>query len=261
LYFDLLGEALPLCAKIYLLNLDILYHDEHIIVVNKASGLLTVPDRYDPDIPNLMRLLGKQFGDPILAVHRLDRPTSGILVVARTPEAHRELNRQFEEREVDKIYLALIDGQPAQEETEVDEPIANNPGQSGKMMVSNRGKYAFTVFKVMEKLGHQFSLVGVQIFTGRTHQIRVHLAYAGFPLMVDPFYGKREAFLLSEIKGRRYNTGKEKEERPLLDRVPLHAARLAFDHPATGERMQFEAEMPKDMRAVLNQLRKLNKLK
>jgi 23S rRNA-/tRNA-specific pseudouridylate synthase len=106
-------------------------------------------------------------------------------------------------------------------------------------------------------LGHQFSLLGVQIFTGRTHQIRVHLAYAGYPLMVDPLYGKREAFLLSEIKGRRYNLGKEQEERPLLSRVPLHASRLAFNHPETGKRMEFEAPMPKDMRATLNQLRKL----
>ncbi|MBC6993379.1 RluA family pseudouridine synthase [Lewinella lacunae] len=241
------------------LKFDVLYQDEHLIVVNKPSGLLTIPDRYDPDIPNLMHLLGAQFGDPILAVHRLDRPTSGVLVVARNAETHRELNRQFEEREVDKIYHAIVEGQPGEAEVEVDEPIANNPGQTGRMMVSNKGKYAFTIFKQLESLGHQFSLLGVQIFTGRTHQIRVHLAYAGFPLLVDPFYGKRDAFRLSEIKGRRYNLGNDQEERPLLDRVPLHAARLAFDHPATGERMQFEAEMPKDMRAVLNQLRKLNK--
>lgn len=241
------------------MKLDILHQDEHLIVVNKPANLLSVPDRYDPDIPNLTGLLGRKFGDPIIPVHRLDKPTSGVIIFARTAEAHKELNRQFAEREVDKVYHAIVEGQPGEEEIEVDEPIANNPGQSGKMMVSNRGKYAFSIFKQMETFGHQFSLVGVQIFTGRTHQVRVHLAYAGYPLMVDPFYGKRTEFKLSEIKGRRYNLGREKEERPLLSRVPLHAARLAFDHPATGERSTFEAPLPKDMRATINQLRKLGK--
>lgn len=229
------------------------------VVVNKPANLLSVPDRYNAEIPNLTHLLGDHFGDPIIAVHRLDKPTSGAIVYARTPEAHKELNRQFQDREIDKVYYAIVDGQPPQdEEIEVDEPIANNPGQTGKMMVSNRGKYALSIFKNLENFGHQFSLVGAQIFTGRTHQIRVHLAYAGFPLLVDPFYGKREEFKLSEIK-RRFNLGRDKEERPLLSRAPLHASKLAFDHPVTGERMTFEADLPKDMRAVLNQLRKLGK--
>jgi RluA family pseudouridine synthase len=241
------------------LKLDILFSDDHIVIVNKPANVLSVPDRYDPDIPNLTKLLGQEFGDPIMAVHRLDKPTSGVMVYARNADAHRELNRQFQEREVDKIYHAIVDGQPpVDEEIEVDEPIANNPGESGKMMVSNKGKYAMSVFKVMETFGHQFSLIGAQIFTGRTHQIRVHLAYAGYPLMVDPYYGKRDEFKLSEVK-RRFNLRKEEEERPLLNRVPLHAFRLAFDHPDSGERMEFEAEMPKDMRAVVNQLRKLRK--
>jgi len=239
------------------LKIEILHQDDHLVVINKPANLLTVPDRYIADIPNVVHLLGKKLGDPIIAVHRLDKPTSGCLVVARTPEAHRELNRQFQDREVDKVYHAIVEGQPADEETEVDEPIARNPGKMGAMMVSNKGKHALTIFKPMEKFGHQFSFVGVQIFTGRTHQIRVHLAYAGYPLMVDPYYGKREEFLLSEIKGRRYNLKRDKEERPLLSRVPLHASRLAFNHPETGERMEFEAKMPKDMRATLNQLRKL----
>lgn len=239
------------------LKLDILYHDDHLIVVNKPADLLSVPDRYDADLPNLTHLLGREFGDPVLAVHRLDKPTSGVMVYARTVEAHRELNRQFQEREVDKVYHAIVEGQPPlEQEIEVDEPIARHPAQAGKMMVSNRGKYALSIFKTMEHLGQQFSLVAAQIFTGRTHQIRVHLAYAGFPLLVDPFYGKREAFLLSEVK-RRYNLGREKTERPLLQRAPLHASRLAFDHPHSGERLTFTADLPKDMRAVLNQLRKL----
>lgn len=256
-YHSTFYHSVTLSVYLCQVKLDILYQDEHLVVINKPANLLSVPDRYLADIPNVVGLVGKKFGDPVYAVHRLDKPTSGCMVVARTAEAHRELNRQFEEREVDKVYHAIVDGQPADEETEVDEPIARNPGQMGAMMVSNRGKYALSIFKPMEYFGHQFALVGVQIFTGRTHQIRVHLAYAGYPLMVDPTYGRREEFKLSEIKGRRYNLREGKEERPLLARAPLHASRLAFDHPVTGERMEFEAELPKDMRATINQLRKL----
>lgn len=227
--------------------------------MNKPANVLSIPDRYDPDIPNLTGLLGKRFGGEIFAVHRLDKPTSGVMIYARNADAHRELNRQFQEREVDKVYHAIVDGQPPlDEEIEVDEPISKNPGQTGRMMISNKGKYAMSVFKTVEHFGRQFSLVAAQIFTGRTHQIRVHLAYLGFPLMVDPFYGKREEFKLSEIK-RRFNLQKEEEERALLSRISLHASRLAFNHPETGERLEFEANMPKDMRAVINQLRKLGK--
>ena len=241
------------------MKIEILHQDDDVIVVNKPANLLSVPDRYIADIPNVVHLMGAKFDGPMMAVHRLDKPTSGCLVLARNKAAHAELNRQFQEREVDKVYHAIVDGQPPLEETEVDEPIAHNPGKMGAMMVSARGKPSLTIFKPMEHLGQQFSYLGVQIFSGRTHQIRVHLAYAGYPLMVDPLYGKREEFKLSEIKGRRYNLGRDKEERALLSRVPLHATRLAFDHPTTGERLTFEATMPKDMRATLNQLRKLNK--
>lgn len=239
------------------MKLDILHSDDHIVVVNKPANFLSIPDRYDPDIPNLTRMLGSRFGGEMFAVHRLDKPTSGAMVFARTAEAHKELNRQFQDREVDKIYHAIVEGQPPlDQEIEVDQPIARNPGQTGRMMVSNKGKYALSLFKPVEHFGRQFSLIAAQIFTGRTHQIRVHLAYIGFPIMVDPFYGKREEFKLSEIK-RRFNLQREQEERPLLSRVPLHASRLAFDHPESGERISFEAPLPKDMRAVLNQLRKL----
>jgi RluA family pseudouridine synthase len=233
---------------------SLLHEDDHLLLVNKPADVLTVPDRHDPDLPNLKHMLGERYGR-IIPVHRLDRPTTGLLVFARTPEAHRALSMQFEARDVEKVYLALVDGVPDPAEGEIDEPIAPHPAKVGRMMVSNRGKFARTDYKVMETLG-KFSLVGVQIFTGRTHQIRVHLAYIGHPLLVDPFYGRRTEFMLSEVKGRRYNKGKHERERPLLSRVPLHASRLGFTHPATGEFLRFEAQLPKDMRAMVKQLGK-----
>ena len=238
------------------MKLPILFQDDHLIVVDKPADVLSVPDRHDPDLPNLKHLLAARFGT-IMPVHRLDRPTTGVLVFARTPEAHRGLSMQFEAREVEKVYLALVDGIPDPAEATIDEPIAPHPSKVGQMMVTNRnGKFARTDYKVMEELG-KFSLVGVQIFTGRTHQIRVHMAYIGHPLLVDPFYGKRTEFMLSEVKGRRYNKGKHEVERPLLSRVPLHASRLGFTHPITGEWMHYEVELPKDMRAMVKQLQKL----
>ncbi|MCP9235891.1 RluA family pseudouridine synthase [Lewinella sp. JB7] len=238
------------------MKLSILHQDDHLIVVDKPADVLTVPDRHDPDLPNLKHLLAERFGN-IIPVHRLDRPTTGVLVFARTPEAHRSLSMQFEARDVEKVYLALVDGNPEPEEGTIDEPIAPHPSKVGQMMVTNRnGKFARTDYKVMETLG-RFSLVGVQIFTGRTHQIRVHLAYIGHPLIVDSFYGKRTEFLLSEVKGRRYNKGKHEVERPLLSRVPLHASRLGFTHPVTEEWMHFQVDLPKDMRAMVKQLGKL----
>ncbi|CAH0999561.1 Dual-specificity RNA pseudouridine synthase RluA [Neolewinella maritima] len=238
------------------MKLPVLHEDDHLIVVNKPTDLLTVPDRHDPELPNLKHMLAAQHGS-IIPVHRLDRPTTGVLVFAKTAEAHRGLSMQFEARDVEKVYLALVDGVPQPDEATIDEPIAPHPSKVGRMMVTNRnGKVARTDYKVMEPLG-KFSLVGVQIFTGRTHQIRVHLAYIGYPLIVDPFYGKRSAFMLSEVKGRRYNKGKHEVERPLLSRVPLHASRLGFTHPVTQEWLHFETELPKDMRAMVKQLRKL----
>ncbi|MGB3801283.1 MAG: RluA family pseudouridine synthase [Lewinella sp.] len=238
------------------MKISILFEDDHLVVVDKPADVLTVPDRHDPDQPNLKQTLTDRYGS-IIPVHRLDKPTSGVLVFARTPDAHRGLSMQFEARKVEKVYLALVDGVPDPGEGEIDEPIAPHPSKVGRMLVTNRGgKFARTDYKVMETFGN-FSLVGVQIFTGRTHQIRVHLAYLGYPLIVDPFYGKRTEFFLSEIKGKRYNMAKHAEERPLLSRVPLHASRLGFTHPATEEWMHYEVEMPKDMRAMVNQLGKL----
>ena len=233
---------------------EILYEDEHLIVANKPPGLLSIPDRFAPEKPNLLGLLNQRYGRA-WTVHRIDRETSGLICFARNEEAHRHLSQQFEQRTVVKTYLALLDGPALPEEGTIDRPIAESQNQPGKMTVAKKGKSAVTHYKVAERF-RQFTLVEARIETGRTHQIRVHFESIGHPLAVDSLYGRREAFFLSEVKLKRYQLGRDEEERPLMSRMPLHAWKLALEHPHTGERMEFEAPLPKDFAAVLKQLRK-----
>ncbi|MEM7573196.1 MAG: RluA family pseudouridine synthase [Bacteroidota bacterium] len=236
------------------MRIPIVHEDDQLIVINKPAGLLSVPDRYDAELPNALTQIGQRYGE-VRPIHRLDRETSGLLSFARSQDAQRSLSQQFEQRQVTKTYLAIIEGTPPIETGEIDFPLGPHPGKPGQMIVSNRGKEARTVYRVLETLG-RFSLLEVKIFTGRTHQIRVHLAAIGTPLVVDQFYGQRKQLKLSEIKGRRYRANRTGEERPLLSRHPLHAYTLGFLHPTSGEELQWECEPPKDMRATINQLQK-----
>ncbi len=235
-------------------KLDILYQDDDLIFIDKPAGLLTIPDRFAPEKINLKDLLKQKFGE-IFTVHRLDKDTSGVICFAKTEEAHRSLSLQFEKRSTRKQYLAIVEGRIHKESDRIDQPIAKHLSKPGKMVVSKKGKAAITEYQLLESFKH-FSLVQANILTGRTHQIRVHFAFIGHPLAIDPLYGKREAFFLSEIKGRRYNLGKDQEERPLVSRLSLHAHSLTLQHPTTGEEMTIQAEVPKDLRAMINQLRK-----
>lgn len=233
---------------------DLLYEDDHLLLINKAAPLLSIPDRFTPEKPNLYHLLNEQYGK-VFIVHRLDKDTSGIICFAKTEEAHKNLSRQFEERTTEKTYLALCEGVPLQSEDKIELGIAPHPGISGKMITSNKGKAALSTYKVLETF-KAFSLIEVQIHTGRTHQIRVHLQAIGHPLAVDPLYNKREALFLSEFKRKSFHLGREKEERPLLTRTSLHAWKLSILHPVTEEKISMEAPLPKDLKASLNQLRK-----
>ncbi len=236
---------------------EIIFKDEHILLANKPPGLLSIPDRFVPEKPNLLNLLTHEHGK-VWVVHRIDRGTSGLICFARNEEAHRHLSLQFENRTVEKTYLVLLDGKVFQEEGTIDKPIAESHTQPGKMTVAKKGKSAVTHYKVVERF-RQFTLVEAQIETGRTHQIRVHFESIGHPLAVDSLYGRREAFFLSEVKQRGFQLGRGKEERPLLSRLPLHAWKLALQHPASEKRMSFEAPLPKDLAAALKQVRKWGK--
>lgn len=237
-------------------NLQLIYEDDAIVMVNKEPGLLTLGDRYAPNKMNLVKALEDRFGK-IFVVHRLDKETSGIMVFAKTAEAHRSLSIDFEKRSVSKFYLSLLEGKMHQEEIEVNKPIAPSPSQKNRMIISKNGKEARSIFRLKERF-RNFSLAEIEIFSGRTHQIRVHAESIGYPLAVDSIYGKRPALFASEIKGSKFRAKKDKEERPLISRSILHACKIQFKHPVTNEAMSFEAELPKDFRAVVNQLRKWN---
>ncbi len=236
---------------------DIIFEDAAIVVVNKAPIVLTIPDRFAPEKPNLYHLLGERFGQ-IFVVHRLDKETSGILVFAKTEQAHKNLSEQFYERSVNKRYYALVEGLVHQQEGLIDKPIAPDPVHPDRMIVARRGKASVTRYKALEYFKN-YSLLEADIETGRTHQIRVHFKSIGYPLAVDALYGRRDAFYLSQIKHGAYKLGKGQEERPLMQRSSLHAERLTFAHPGTGEQISFEVPLPKDFQAVLTQLRKWGK--
>jgi len=238
-------------------NFDLIYEDDQILVVTKPAGLLTIPDRAGNQ-NSLVAALQVKYGK-VFIVHRLDRETSGILVFARNEAAHRHLSLQMEHHTADKFYLALLDGVLHHEEGEIDKPIGEHYHIPGKMAITSSGKPSLTFYRAVERF-QRFTLVEAQIKTGRTHQIRVHFQSIGYPLAVDALYGRREQFLLSEIKGKKYKSGKfTEEERPLMERTSLHAARLRLQHPTTGEIMEFKSELPKDFAAVLSQLRKWGK--
>jgi 23S rRNA pseudouridine1911/1915/1917 synthase len=222
------------------------------IAINKPAGLLSIPDRKGKDV-SLKSILQDRYGE-IFTVHRLDRETSGMILFAKTASAHKFFSHQFEEREVQKIYMGLVNGSLVEKEGTIESPIGEHPSKKGLMTVLRKGKPSITDFKVKEEFGN-FSLLEFQIHTGRTHQIRVHMRELGHPIVCDTLYGDGKSIFISSIK-RNFKLAKsEDEERPILSRLALHAARLTFKDE-TGKSYSPEAEMPKDMKALVQQLRK-----
>ena len=251
----------------------IISENDEFIVLNKPAGLLSIPDREGKDI-SLKKILQEKFARPsarlshsggddpvgrgeIFTVHRLDKETSGLIVFAKTGEAHKNLSQQFEARETVKIYTGLVLGSLAEKKGMIDAPIAEHPTKKGTMVVHRNGKSALTDFEVLEEFGI-FSWVKFRIHTGRTHQIRVHMKHMGHPIACDSLYGDGKPVFLSSIKYRYKISKKEEEEQPILSRLALHAQFLKFK---TGDQKPFEAEapLPKDLKALLNQLRKWKK--
>jgi 23S rRNA pseudouridine1911/1915/1917 synthase len=236
------------------MKIDILHEDDAILVVNKPSGVLTIPDRHDQSLFNLYHFLQEKYGE-IFVVHRIDRETSGILVFARTEEAHRNLNAQFQDRTVDKIYLTLVRGVVVAESGSIENYLGKHPSLPGRMMVvKTDGKKSITHWRVAERF-KSYTLLETVIKTGRQHQIRVHCANMGHPLAVDEMYSKHTAIFLSDFK-HKYKASTLEEERPIMARLTLHAHQLVITHPTTEERLTYTLSLPKDFTALLTQMRK-----
>ena len=231
----------------------IVFEDENLIALNKHSGLLSIPDREGKEV-SLKKLLIEKFGK-IFTVHRLDKDTSGVITFAKNEEAHKHLSHQFEERQTEKIYLGLVLGSLAEKKGTIDAPIAEHPVKKGLMNVHRNGKESITEYVVLEDF-KIFSWVQFQIHTGRTHQIRVHAKHIGHPIVCDDLYGDGKPIMLSSLKHKFKFSKNEWEERPLLNRLALHALSLKFQN-MNRETIKLEAPLPKDLKALLQQLRKL----
>lgn len=239
-------------------TVPILYQDDQILVIDKQPGMLSAPER-DGGGETILNLLTDELdpppAQPLRLVHRLDRDTSGVMIIAKTREAQSHLTTQFMERTVNKTYLALVRGCPDVESGQIVAPIAEKKANQARVTINmTRGRSAVTNWSVVERFVG-FTLVRCKPQTGRQHQIRIHMQLAGMPLAVDELYGSNEGIYLSKIKPG-YRASTTSDERPLIGRLTLHAESIDFTHPATGQRMRFEAPMPKDFRATLNQLHK-----
>lgn len=236
------------------MKIELLHQEDNLIVVNKPAGLLVIPDRFNTDLPCLKNLLETRFGEKIFVVHRLDKDTSGVICFARNEATHRHLSQIFQDHIAEKYYTGLVHGHVIREEGRIETPIVPHPTIKGKMTTGRRGSPAITEYTVVAQWS-LYSLLQLRIHTGRTHQIRVHMQSLGHSIVCDPLYGDGQPFFLSSIK-RKYKLGNNEEnERPLLSRLALHAARLSLPKE-NGDILTVEAPLPKDMTACISQLNK-----
>ena len=230
--------------------IDIVYEDDTLVVVNKPAGLVVHPAAGSPSgtLANALAYHFQQLPDRGVRpgiVHRLDRDTSGLLVVAKTEAALENLSDQFRDRAVFKSYVALVHGRVASNSGKIDQPLARDRSNRTRMAVVRGGRNALTLYRVRRSFD-RFTLLDVELKTGRTHQIRVHLAWLKHPVVGDETYG-----------GGRDNTIQDPQLRARvrnLKRHFLHAEKLAFTHPKTGERVEFESPVPDELTALLDEV-------
>jgi|YelNatPaOPRAMG01_1025707.scaffolds.fasta_scaffold30460_2 23S rRNA pseudouridine1911/1915/1917 synthase len=243
------------------LDIEIIYEDEDVVVVNKPRGMTTHPAPGSPSGTLANALLAKVHSLSGVGgverpgiVHRLDKDTSGLIAVAKNDLAHRSLQQQLQKRTAGRVYLALVWGETKFEKAIVDAPIGRHPSDRKKMAVvtqDGRGRQAVTDLSVKERF-KGFTLLEASLRTGRTHQIRVHCSYIGHPVVGDPVYGGN----------RRLPAACGEKQRLEFERLcsalggqALHAYKLSFDHPVSGERLSFECDVPKEMQALIDWLR------
>ncbi|MEW6669368.1 MAG: RluA family pseudouridine synthase [Thermodesulfobacteriota bacterium] len=237
---------------------DLIHEDSSLIILNKPAGLVIHPAPGHPRgtlVHGLLQHCRDLSGvGGVLRpgiVHRLDKDTSGLMVVAKNDRAHTSLSAQFKSGKVKKRYLAIVHGVPPGREGRIDLPIARHPRRRKEMaVVRSGGRSALSLWKKVEEIGTLFCLLAVSPRTGRTHQIRVHLSHAGYPVLGDSVYGRRRGWW------RRHSPHGERGPFP-MERQMLHAETLGFAHPESGEFCEFHAPMPADMKEVLETLRSM----
>ncbi|MCL5098032.1 MAG: RluA family pseudouridine synthase [Candidatus Omnitrophica bacterium] len=246
-------------------EIPILFEDAHLLALNKPSRLLTSPDRYDPDRPNLMKLLHRDIarGAPwsrerqlgyLANAHRLDFEITGVILLAKEKPVLIALANQFGANKPIKTYIGLVQGNPAQAQFEVNASLAPHPVRFQQMRRDEKhGKHARTEFALLEKF-KGFALLQCRPLTARTHQIRAHLQIARLPIAGDSMYGGRPLYL-SQLKSR-YRLKPGRVERPLIGIAALHAESLSLAHPVTGAVLTLTAPWPKDLSVAVKYLRR-----
>ena len=213
--------------------MELLFSDDAVLVLNKPAGLPVLPDGWERDAPYLVKMLEEQYGK-LWIVHRLDKSTSGVMVFARTAEAHRLLNIQFEGHSVRKTYHAIVEGVPAWNEKTARHPLRADVGHRHRTVVNDKtGKSAETGFRVIRRWP-EYALLEASPITGRPHQIRAHAAALGHPILGDALYGAAATDLIA--------------------RPALHARTLAFTHPVTNQGVSFSVQSPADFDEALKKL-------
>ena len=233
--------------------LDIIHEDDELIVVNKPAGIVVHPAAgvMSGTLANALAFHFQQLSKSGGAarpgiVHRLDKGTSGLMVVAKTESAHENLADQFRDREIFKSYMALVHGQVEKRTGQIDQPIARDRGNRTRMAVVRGGRPSLSIYRVRKRF-ERFTLLNVELKTGRTHQIRVHLAWLKHPVVGDEAYGGGRDKTIPDHKLR--------SEIANLKRQFLHAEQLGFRHPRTKEEMRLTAPLPADLQAVLNEIK------
>ena len=234
-------------------QVSLIWSDDWILVVDKPAGLLSLPDGYRRTEPHLRSILEPRFGR-LWIVHRLDRDTSGIMVLARSVQAHHRLNDQFASRAVRKTYHALAWDSPEWDELWVDQPLRKDGDREHRTVIDPvRGKPARTFLRVAQRF-RRGCLIEALPHSGYTHQIRAHLAWAGFPILADPLYRSPSPSSAEGSAGGLRARSTPAELALPISRTALHALRIRFDHPLTGKEMTFEAPYPEDFQGALHSL-------
>ncbi|MSU34727.1 MAG: RNA pseudouridine synthase [Pedosphaera sp.] len=245
-------------------EIPVIYEDALLLAINKPASLPTSPDRNDPGRPSLMPLIheGIQRGVPwakargltyLANAHRLDSDTTGVLLLARSKASLVAVANEFGAEKPDRVYVALVRGEPVETEFVVDVKLAPDPNQPGRMRWTRDGKKSITRFRVVERFSGS-ALVECRPLTERTHQVRIHLKFAGHPIYGDLVYGDSRLYL-STLKSD-YRLKRNREERPLTPTLALHLQHLELLHPATRLPFTVHAEWPKDLNVALKFLRR-----